>query len=239
MFGDLKSSNEIKEQGDVLGGGSVSESDLYEAEIKVAYGITSSGGAKGMVIEFKLPSNRSHRETVYVTSGTAKGCKNYYEKDGEKHYLPGFSMMNAIAMLTLEKELSALKFEDKTLKIYDATAKAETPQQVPVAVELTGKKIKIGLLKVRKNKQVKTDTGYVDTNEERFVNELDRVFHYPSNVTLAEARAKQTATFHEQWLSKWKGQVKDTFKEVEGGASAGRPTATGGGAGEKPSSLFG
>lgn len=238
MFGNLNSGNDIKEQGDVLGGG-VSESDLYDAEIKVAYAIEANSKAKGVVLELKLEGGGTMKETVYVTSGEAKGCKNYYEKDGEKHFLPGFSLINAICMLTVEKELQAMAIEQKTLKIYDYDAKAEVPKEVPVLVELTGKKIKVGALKVRRNKTKNENGTRVTTNEEQFINELDRVFHYPSGVTIAEARAKQPAEFINKWLAKWKGQVKDTFQAVQGGGTAGRPSGAQGGGSEKPSSLFG
>lgn len=241
MFGDLSNNNnEIKESGDKLGGAGVFDSNIYAMTITAAYAGTSSGGARSVTVEAKDDTGRSFKTTQYVTSGTAKGGKNYYEKDGEKHFLPGYELINALCMMTINKGLSEVAIETKTLKLWDKAAKAETPQQVPVLVELTGKQVNFGILKMRGNKSVKNDAGdYEDTNEPRDFNELDRVFHYPSLKTMSEARSGGEAEFHVKWKEKWAGQVKDTFKEVAGGAQAGRPAKAAAAGGEKPSSLFG
>lgn len=245
MFGDLNKSGEeqIKESGDKLGSGGLFDSSIYGMTIVAAYAGTAASGARSVTVEAKdKESGKTFKTTQWVTSGTEKGGKNYYEKDGEKHYLPGFELINAICMMTCNKGLAEVAIEQKTLKIWDSAAKAETPQQVPVLVDLTGKDIYFGVLKQKTNKQVKGDDGkYVNTNDVRELNELDRVFHFPSKKTMSEARAGGEAEFHTKWMEKWHDKVQDKYKAVEGGAAAGRaarPDSAGGTGESKPSSLF-
>lgn len=242
MFDDLKQpeGEEIKTSGDVLGGGGLFESAIVKFRIAAAYAGKSSGGARNVTLELREKgTDRNYRETVYVTSGTAKGGKPYYERNGEKHFLPGYEVMDAICMMTTNKGIADQTIEQKTLKIWDSEAKAEIPQEVPVLVDLTGKEINLGILKLRRNNSKKDGNGeYQDTNEERFENVIDRVFHEPSMKTMTEARNKADAEFHQKWTQKWEGKVKDQFKEVTGGAKDGRPSKPSA-SGDKPSSLFG
>ena len=101
MLDNMKEDNSIAEDGDFIGGGSfLLESGTYDMIIDLAYFDVSKGGANSLTFHFKGPNGESVRETFWVTSGTAKGCKNYYlDKDGNKRYLPGFSQANAICKL--------------------------------------------------------------------------------------------------------------------------------------------
>lgn len=246
MFGDLKntSGEEIIENGDRLGGGGLFDSGIYEFDIVAAYGGKAQSGARSVTVEAKDPvSGRSFKTTQWVTSGDAKGGKNTYkDKDGNLHYLPGYELINAIALMAAGKELPDLVAENKILKIYDYTAKAEVPQEVPVLVELTGKKLYLGILKQEVNKQAKDDAGvYQDTAETREQNELAHVFHYPSKRTVAEAKAKAESEFYAKWEEKNKGKTQNKVKAVTGGTQ-GKPARSAGGAtdgGGKPASLFG
>lgn len=242
FFNDVQNDGNIQESGDSLGGVSLFESNAYDLTIKVAYGLTSSTGAKGLAFEFEhAATGRTYSETFYVTTGKAKECKPYWvDKEGEKHYLKGHEIANAICLMANEKGFKEQTYEDKTLLLWDSTAKEKKPTVVPVATSLIGTKVCLGILKVKKNKGVKGEDGvYRDTNEVRESNEVDKVFHPEYKVTLAEARAgKREAGFYNEWVAKWAGNVKDQFKEVKG-ASSGRPGAAGGGSQPKTSSLFG
>lgn len=71
---------------------------------------------------FEFVPERPTREVksqLWMTSGTAKGCKNYYEdRNGTKQYLPGFLIANSIALLTVVAELSQLETETKVVNVY-------------------------------------------------------------------------------------------------------------------------
>jgi len=229
MFKNLTSSNELESQGDSLGGGiRVRESGLYEATVKVAYVGESSGGAMSVTTVYELADGGEFRDTQYVTTSREKGQRNYYEKDGKKLPLLGYTIINDLCMLTTEQELADQDTVEKHIKIYDFDAKKEVPTAVQCIDALEGQKVWLGLVKIRSNKQKKGDDGkYYDTSEERFTNEINKIFHYDTKLTLTEAINGQTeGTFHQGWLDRWEGKVQDKFKEVEEGARQGAPRRT-------------
>lgn len=225
MFQDLTTDSSIANEEDRLGGnGGPLESGIYLAKIKAAYGEVSKGGARGLSLQLDI-DGREYRETLWVTSGTAKGCKNYYEKDGEKHYLPGFLNATALALLTVGKELAELEPEDKVLNLYDFDQKTEVPTKVPMLTELLGEQVYVGIRKVKDNKSVRGDNGYVPTNEAREFNEMDKFFHAESKMTTSEIRAEaEEAHFFDLWDEKNTGKLVDKFKEVDGAPAAGAPS---------------
>lgn len=240
---DLTTDESIATEKDSLGGGGVLDSGAYEATIKLAFGTTAGSGARGMVVHFETKDGRSFRNTFWLTSGTAKGCKNYYmDKNNQKQYLPGYLQATALGLLTVGKELADLEFEEKTINLYNNEAKAEIPTKVPMAVELLGKEIVVGLIKQVVDKTAKGDDGqYHPTGETREENDIDKLFRASDLKTTAEIRAKaENAEFHAAWVAKWAGKVRD--RSTKGGAgTAGAPKAAGGGTSTpKPStSLFG
>lgn len=238
-FADVKSDSGIKNEKDSLGGGFIWESGAHEVTISMAYAGESDSGAKSMNYEFKAEDGRTLKSTEWVTSGTAKGGKNFYEKDGVKSYLPGYNIANAIALLAVHKELSELTYEEKLVKIYNSDAKGDVPTKVFVATELLGKRIILGVIKQTVNKTVKTDAGYQNTAEPRDVNIVDKVFELESKRTIAEFRDKtETAQFYQPWVDKNTGVTRDKMKKD--GLVAGAPKGAGTTSSAKPTeSLFG
>ena len=173
-----------------------------------------------------------------MTSGTAKGGNNYYERDGERHYLPGYINANALSLLTVGKEISELDTETKVVSVYNKELKAEAPTKVEVPMDLIGQEILVGLIKETAYKNVKNDDGmYVPTDETRNQNVIDKLFRASDKKTTAEIRAQaEEASFYETWCDKWNGKTRDrTSKQASGGTSASKPAAT-----KKPTtSLFG
>ena len=90
LLASLTTDSNIADEKDSIGGNGPLNSGLYNCTVSVAYISKASSGALGLVVVFKTADNRELRQTFWMTSGTAKGGKNYYEKDGEKHYLPGY-----------------------------------------------------------------------------------------------------------------------------------------------------
>lgn len=244
LLANLTTSNDIADEKDNLGGGNrVRESGLYPMTIALAYLTKSKGGALALNLELKDDTG-SIKQQLWMTSGTEKGCKNYYEKDGEKHYLPGFLQANAICLLSIGKEIATLDTEVKVVNLYNYDTKAEVPTKVDMLVDLIGQPILVGLLKQTVDKNVKDAAGnYVASGETREENEIDKIFRASDRMTTAEIRAQATeAAFAAKWEEKWAGKTKD--KSTKAAGTAGAPKAAGApaaaGAGNKPTnSLFG
>lgn len=239
----LKSDESIQNESDNLGGGGLLESNAYLLEIKLAYITTADSGAVALNIRANTEDGKEVRQQFYMTSGTAKGCKNYYEdRNGEKKYLPGFLTANSLALLTTGKEISDQDTEEKVVALWSNTAKAEVPTKVPMLMDMLGKQVIAGILKQTVDKTKKNDqTGeYEPTGETRDENEIDKLFQASTRRTTAEIRAgAETGVFIDSWKAKWEGKVKNKTKGNNGsGAKAGapKPAATS----TKPtSSLFG
>jgi hypothetical protein len=240
------SNDKIEEDSDRLGGSFVWDSNAYEVTVLSAYAGKSKGGAGSMNFEVQGPDGRKFKFTEWVTSGDAKGNKPYYERDGKKSYLPGFNNVNAIAMFCTKKELNALTFETKIVKLRNFDTKTDVPTEVPMAVELIGKKFILGLLKVEENKTKKVGNDYLPVCDAtgapitKFTNEIGKIFYPDNKCTIAELRAaKQSgsapvADFYTKWIEANAGKVIDKVKkeglvpETGGAGPAGTPTdATG------------
>lgn len=252
LLSSLKNEDGVKiaDDKDTIGGGSnVVDSGAYPAKIGMAYISKSAGGALGLFLTCVTADNKELRQTLWMTSGDAKGNKNYYTKDGENFPLPGFSQANALAMLTTGKEIADLEdtIEEKVIKLYDFTAKAEVPTKVNAVMALIGQEVIAGVIKqvVDKTKKNEATGQYENTGETREENEIDKFFCAKEghlNKTLTEIKAKaETAEFYTTWTEKWNGQVRNKAKGAEG--TAGVPGAKAGtavqGTPKPKSSLFG
>lgn len=211
---------EVKEKDSL--GGNLKNSDLYDAVVDLAYTTKADSGALGFTIVFKLEDGSTQRLQEWITSGDAKGNKPYYERDGKKIPLPGFTKISAITEILMSKPLADFTDSDaetKTIKLRNKEQKKEIPTDVPMITGLIGKKVKIGLLQVRANKQEKQGKNYVDTAEERIFNEVNKVFN-ENGFTLEEIDANfDEPDFINKWLDKNKGKLDDRYKEIKGGAS--------------------
>lgn len=241
LLSNLTTDTNIKSETDSLGGSRARESGLYPLTVDMAYLTKASSEALALNLVLK-DANGEVKSQLWMTSGKEKGCKNYYEdKDGNKQYLPGFNMANALCLLTVGKEISQMQTEQKLVKIYNYDAKSEVPTQVEVLVDLIGQPILVGLLKQVVDKNIKTDAGYVPSGETREENEIDKLFRASDRKTVTEIRSQaETAVFADQWAEKWTGKVKDKTSKTTGKAGAPKPAGLGAAAPGKPtSSLFG
>ena len=243
LLANLATNETINNERDSIGGSGPLDSGLYMLKIALAYINKAASGALGLVLQFKTEDNKDVRQTLWMSSGTAKGCKNYYEdKNGEKQYLPGFIHANAICLLTVGKEISAMETETKVINLYSAEAKAEVPTKVEMVMDLIGQEVLAGIIKQTVDKTVKNEAGvYVATGETRDENEIDKIFRAKDRMTTAEIRSQATeATFADSWEQKWTGKVKDRAKGATAGL-AGVPKLGGApAASKKPTaSLFG
>ena len=241
LLANLATDTEIQDETDSLGGGSRTlESGLYDVNIDVAYVMQSKGEATGIVLHLSTDDEREIRQTLWATSGKAKGKKNYYEdKNGNKKYLPGFLHANALALLTVGKEISSLETEERVIKLWNKDAGGEIPTKVNMLTDLVGKRILIGLIKQTVDKTSQDGSGnYAATGETREENEIDKLFRSEDKMTTTEIRAQATEpAFADAWEKKWAGVTKDRSTKVAAGSTAGAPKAAG--AAKPTTSLFG
>ena len=223
LLDGLTTDENIKVETDSLGGFQVLDSNVYDFKIKNAFITLSSGKAMAFNIHCKSTDGKELRQQLWVASGEAKGCKNYYidKKTGDKRYLPGFNQANAICLLTVGKELSKLETTPGVAEVYGEKTK------VDVLKDLIGQDITLGVIKQLVDKTAKNpDTGnYEPTGESKTENEIDKVFRARDGLTVTEIRAKLTdPVFKGKWTEKWNGQVKDKTTNTSG-AVAGAPAA--------------
>lgn len=222
LLANLATDSSIADEKDSIGGSGPLDSGIYNCTVSMAHITKSAGGAMGLVLTLKTSDGKEVRQTLWMTSGTAKGCKNFYEKDGEKHYLPGFLAANALCLLTVGKEVSQMDTETKVINLYSPEAKAEVPTKVEVLMDLLNQEIIAGIIKqtVDKTKKNEATGAYEATGETRDENEIDKFFRAKDRMTTAEIRAQaEEAAFINSWDQKWSGKVKDRAK----GAAAGLP----------------
>ena len=219
---------------DVLGGRSLLPTGVYDGTLDVAYVTTSEKGAKAFNLVVDV-AGKKHREQIYVTNREGGVT---YTKDGKKFPLPGYSLINALAKLTIGKEIPQLVFEKKLVKVYDFDLKKEVAKEMDVAVELSGQLVKLGIENHRENKRAKDQAGnYVATSEVREFNTITRVFHTQTKQTAAEYNAQAPAEFMDAWVKEFTGKVidkttKGSVAPVAGPAAtptSGKPSLFGGG----------
>lgn len=229
LLANLKTDDSIQNEQDAIGGSRLLDSGLYHCKVKMAYLLAAGSGAIGLHLTFITTDNQEFNQTLYLTSGTQKGCLNYYvNKNGEKQYLPGFNLGNALALLTVGKEIAQLDSEEKVVKTYSAEVKAEVPTKVDYLPELVDQEIIVGLIKQISPKSIKDASGkYVPTGETREENDIDKFFRASDRKTTAEVRAQEeTASYIDKWEARWAGKVKDRTKNMPA-ATPGAPKLAG------------
>lgn len=231
MFADLAQNTDIQDgDKDVLGGGySLPESGLYNATVKVAYATTAASGAVAINIVLTLENGTEVREALWVRSGTAKGGANFYvDKQGNKKFLPGYATANTLCEVVAGKGLPAVTMEEKVLNLYSAEAGKEVPTKVPVVMDVVGQPLKVGLIRVLENKNIKDASGnYVPSAETRESVTIDKIFN-TEGLTKTEKQAGETEPkFAAKWAEKWTGEVRDK-RTIKDGQQSQATAATGG-----------
>lgn len=246
ILSKLKTTEKVEEEKDILGGKKLFPSSAKDFTIKLAYfHETKKGSIAFALTAVAVDGSGEFRTIQYTTSGHEKGQSPTYTNDNGTFYLPGYNIANAVCALAAGTEIGEdLVLEEKTIGVYDPDQKKEVPTQVDVAVDLIGEKITLGILHKIENKNDRNpQTGKYDvvTNEKREYNELDRVFHEETKVTLVEAKkGMEEPDFYNKWMEKYDGKVQDTYKPVEGGANTGAAPSGGAPSGAAPKKkLFG
>ena len=230
LLSNAKSDSNINDEKDTVGGNyGPKESGLYPVTVSMAYLEKSQGGAVAVNLTLKPQDGSGEiRQKLWIVSGDAKGNKNYYEKDGERFYLPGFNTANSLALLTLGKEIGEVDTEEKIVNVWSFDAKAEVPTKVEVLMELLDQEILVGIQKQVVDKQVRQDDGsYAPNGETREQNEIDKFFRLSDRMTTAEIKAGATSPeFCNTWDKKWTGVTRDRTTNASANAGqSGAPAA--------------
>lgn len=229
LLATVNTASDVAVEKDILGYAGLFESGVYAGEITLMYLGVAKSGAINVTIHFKTDDGRDFRNTTNITSGDAKGKKTYYEnKQGEKHNLPGFTVAEAIALMTTGKGILELagETEKKVVSLYNFDQRKEVPTEVECVVPAMGQRVKLGVIKKVEDKRAKGDDGkYYATGETREVNEIDKVFRDRDGMTVAEIVNEATeATFIERWSAKNTGKTQDRSTGAAGGqGQAGAP----------------
>lgn len=240
IFGNLTTEG-LEQAEDRIGGFQPLDSDVYDATIKAMYAGQADSGARNITVIADI-GGREYRETIYITN--KKGENFFLNKNDntKKVPLPGFTVIDHICLVTTGKPLAEQMTEDKVVKVYDREAAAEVPKSVPMLVEALGKPVSLGVIRQLENKSKKDSSGnYVDTEETREVNFIDKVFDTESKMTVVEAlNETESADFYIAWIERNKGNTRDkrTVKDGQGGQS-GRPGAAPQAGAKERKSLFG
>lgn len=222
-FGQQK---EAEQERDILGGSFVQDSDAKEWYIDVAYLSESDKGA--LAVNLKLSAVQggdTYRETIYFTN---RNKETTYEKDGKIYHSKGFNQVNSLCLLTAGIPFNECSTETKMVPIYDFDAGKEIPKEVECLVEVEGESAIFAILKIKELKRVYNEAidQWEETDEEREINQIDKIFRASDRCTVAEVLAElPTGVFIEKWLEKNKGQVVDRTKGKvsSGSASKGKP----------------
>lgn len=221
LFSNM-TTNGLEEQKDVLGGFSLLDTNIYPAVIKVAYAGKSQSGAMSITLHAEI-EGKEYRETVYITN---KNGENFYvnKTDGKKNPLAGFSIINDICQIALNKPLNQVDTEDKILMIYNNELGKEIATKVPCIMELKDKKVDLAIVKEKRFKMVNDNGNFHETDETREANVITKVFDPDSHQTVYEIKHGLTEEplFCDKWLEKNRGQVIDRTRK----GRAEKPTAT-------------
>ena len=218
----LKMDNDVEKATDSLGSGGVLDTDIYKATIQTIYLGKSKGGAMSATIIAKL-ADREFKSTQWITSGDAKGNKPFYERNGKKYPLPGYTVIDDLCQLTAGVSLGDAETEDKMVGIYDYDLKKDVPTEVDCIADVKGEVVNIAIQKQLEDKNTKNDAGdYVASGETRETNEVAKVLR-EDGATWKEVCDDSDIVYAEKWLSKNQGKIRDrTSKE---GGKVGVPTA--------------
>lgn len=234
LLGAIKRADKVEEVKDVLGGSKFAkvESGIYAGTIKYAYLKPSSTGALGMHMEVELEDGAVMQESIYLTNSQGENFYLDKQDDKKKHLLPGYITADEIALFGAQKPIAELDTEGRIIKLRDYDLQQDVPTEVPMLVDLVGKPVQLGILKIIEDKKIKTEEigangkpVYKATGETRTINQIDKVFHPTNNMTAAELRAgAEEPSFYDAWKEKNAGKVRD-LSTGAGAGTGGKPAA--------------
>ena len=223
-------------------------SGIYKAKVIQAFAGISDGGANFLQVEFKLENGGIARAKEYFTSGTKKGTKTYYEKDGLEYELPGFNWVNNLSLLTAGESILDTEWGEKKVKVYDFIKKKEVKQRKHVPVDIVGAKLYVGVKVTHQDIPEKDGDGNnmykdnkaVPSGKFRTLLIVDKMFDIENKATVVEITDDKEPIFHEKWMESCAEKEYDETKHkiASGGAEPAKASKQGSGSSSDTKSLF-
>ena len=199
--------------------------DIYPCAIKMAYVSESAKGSMFVHLEVENQSGALMREDIYISRDRENNQVNYYERDGKKRLLMGFSIMDSIARIVADKSITEMDTEPKAVKVYDYDAKKEVAKQMEVIVDFLDAEIYLAVEEqiVDVNK-ADANGVYKPSGKTRKENHITKAFRAEDMLTALEIEAEaEKPVIFDQWLEKNKGEVIDRSKGTASTGTAGVP----------------
>lgn len=217
LFDDIKYSEEdikdIETEKDTIGASfsKIENTGEYTVVIKKAWADKSDSGAFNINFEAETEDKQTISYKGWVTSGTAKGCKNYYlDKNGNKKYLPDYSKVKAMDYLITGLDRTFPKTVLMSMEIYDFDLKTMVTKDKEVIKEWIGKPITILVKAVREFGSKEVEGKWV--TDESKVYEKVEIQHFIDPVT---RRTRNEVIANENgFVDKWhKANPSDSVKD--------------------------
>jgi len=200
----------------------IDKSDIYNLTIEVAYLETTPTGTMNVHVHFKTDQGANLRERYCVAGTSAKGNKNYTldPATGKKRPFRGMAMVNDLSLLTVGVDISELDPEEKMVKLYDFTARAEVPTKVQMFTALVGKQVKAGIQLSIEDKTGPCPSGsgkWVNTGDSYNATNVTKFFRTRDDMSVVEISAEATeANFIDVWIGKHQGTTPNNAKGIDG-----------------------
>ena len=204
------------------------DTGIYGATIKMIFAGQAKSGARFVTLQLKLANGKDYSETIYLSN---KEGKNTYEKDGKEYFLPGYLLVNNMALMATNKGLFELAadVETRTVKLYDFDVNKEVAQDVPAVVPLIGKQILIAIQEEEYAKTKLNDSTkkYEPTGEYGIKNVIVKVYDPETKQTAVEIRDSNPAAQHDAWLEANAGKLKVVERTAAPANQKSAPTPSG------------
>jgi len=190
-------------------GGTALPTGIYELVVDMAYLDVSARGAKFLGLSLVGANGEKHKEKIYFTTGDAKKNVNFYEKEGKKFQLAGYTLANELCLLTTGKLLEQQEdsMEPKSIKVYDFNAKKEIPVQKQIFMNVLGKPVAVALTNSLENKNKKNAQGnWVATTESRVAVGIRK---FLETETLLSVKEKAEDATEAKWSKDWQEKFGD------------------------------
>ena len=234
---DFNTGGAKQETESVGGGRTVFDSAVYPAKIKQAYLDAYDSGARFVSLTLDI-NGKDYEERLLLSNG--KGESFWTDREGNPVKYSGLVRFEELAFAAGFPNLQALNPSPGTIRAWDKDARSFVlKQHATVLDSLKGKEVLVAILKINQNKQKKNPNSntYFKTNEAEEVNQIEKFANMQQQTQLEAAKNVNPPTFMQAWSDKWKGSMRDTFKEQKTAPNQGTPTAAGSAA--SGDSLFG
>lgn len=208
---------ELQENEERVGGGgfTADESNASLVLFENAYLTQSKHGAWAVNLQSKNKAGDERAYQIYFTN--RKGEVFYKDKkSGNSVKLPGYQLLDSIALATCGKSFKEVLDNTKTkvIDLYDYESRKDVPTEVQTLPLICKKALILGVIKKIDNKF----KNGKKTSEKRESNEIHMAFRKEDKLTPKEhASGASEPKMYNQWVAYWQepARVKDEYEQVE------------------------